>query len=246
MRVAALVLGAGAGARLRAGDPAAPPKGLVRLGGVSLLARSIAALARVPELEWIQPVLPAEALDAWPRLRAELPDAARVREPVAGGAERGDSARAGLAALPPGATHVAVHDAARPLVRPADVARVVAEALRTGAAILAAPVPDTIHRVAGGRVTETPPRAECYAAQTPQVFRIDWLREAYAKAAGDGVLATDDAALVSRLGNPVAVVVGDPHNFKITTAEDLARAEALLAGAEAWAAGADASPAEAG
>ena len=196
---------------------------------MTLLARSLAALAAARELEWIVPVLPAEALAAWPQVRAELPDAARVLAPVAGGAERQDSARAGLAALPGDATHVAVHDAARPLVRAADVSRVVAAALAHGAAILAEPVRDTIHRVADGCIAATPPRAECFAAQTPQVFRIDWLREAYAEAAADGVVGTDDAALVARLGNPVHVVPGDPGNFKITTAADLARAEAWLA-----------------
>jgi 2-C-methyl-D-erythritol 4-phosphate cytidylyltransferase len=229
MRVAALVLGAGSGARLRAETPAAPPKALVTLGGMSLLARSLAALARVREIEWLQPVLPADALAVWDRVRAELPDAARVLPPVGGGAERQDSAQAGLAALPAAATHVAVHDAARPLVRPEDVARVIAAAREHGAAILAEPVRDTIHRVQGGRIAATPPRAECFAAQTPQVFRVDWLREAYAKARADGVVASDDAALVARLGNPVEVVIGDPGNFKITTAADLARAEALLA-----------------
>jgi 2-C-methyl-D-erythritol 4-phosphate cytidylyltransferase len=233
MRVAALVLGAGSGARLRAERVAAPPKAFVALRGRTLLARSLAALARVPEIEWLQPVLPADALGAWSRVRAELPDAARVLAPVAGGAERQDSAQAGLAALPEGVTHVAIHDAARPLVRPDDVARVVAAAREHGAAILAEPVRDTIHRVVAGRIASTPPRGECFAAQTPQVFRIDWLREAFASARADGVVGSDDAALVARLGNPVEVVVGDPGNFKITTAADLARAEALLSSAEA-------------
>jgi 2-C-methyl-D-erythritol 4-phosphate cytidylyltransferase len=230
MRVAAIVLGAGSGARLRATLDAAPPKALVSLGGMSLLARSLAVLASVREIEWIQPVLPAAALAAWPEVRAELPDAACVLAPVAGGEERQDSAGAGLAALPESATHVAIHDAARPLVRAGDVSRVIAAALTHGAALLAEPVRDTIHRVVGGLVAATPPRGECFAAQTPQVFRIDWLREAHAKAKADGVVGTDDAALVARLGNPVHVVAGDPDNFKITTAADLARAEALLAG----------------
>jgi 2-C-methyl-D-erythritol 4-phosphate cytidylyltransferase len=230
MRVAALVLGAGSGARLRATFAEAPPKALVSLAGVPLLARSIAALASVREIEWIQPVLPAEALAEGARACAGLAEAGRVLAPVAGGAERQDSARAGLAALPAAATHVAIHDAARPLVRPVDVSRVIAAALAHGAAILAEPVRDTIHRVAAGLIVATPPRAECFAAQTPQVFRIDWLREAYAKAEADGVVGSDDAALVARLGNPVHVLAGDPHNFKITTAADLARAEALLAG----------------
>lgn len=229
MRVAALVLGAGAGARLRATLAEAPPKALVSLGGAPLLARSIAALARVREIEWIQPVLPPDALAEGARACAGLSERGRLLAPVAGGAERQDSARAGLAALPQDATHVAIHDAARPLVRPADVSRVIAAAIAHGAAILAEPVRDTIHRVAGGLVVATPPRGECFAAQTPQVFRIDWLREAYAKAEADGVVGTDDAALVARLGNPVHVLAGDPENFKITTAADLARAEALLA-----------------
>ena len=228
MRVAALVLGAGSGVRLRAALDAAPPKALVALAGRSLLARSLAALAAVREIEWLLPVLPAEALAPWPAVRAELPDASRVLAPVAGGAERQDSARAGLAALPPEATHVAVHDAARPLVRAADVSRVVAAALAHGAALLAEPVRDTIHRVEAGRIVATPPRSECWAAQTPQVFRVDWLREAYAKAAAEGLLASDDAALVARLGYPVHVVTGHPDNFKITLPADLLRAEALL------------------
>jgi 2-C-methyl-D-erythritol 4-phosphate cytidylyltransferase len=229
MRVAALVLGAGSGARLRATLEAAPPKALVPLGGVPLLARSIAVLASVRAVEWIQPVLPAEVLAEGARICAELPDAARVRAPVAGGAERQDSAEAGLAALPEGVSHVAIHDAARPLVRAPDVARVIAAALAHGAALLAEPVRDTIHQVAAGRIAATPPRAECFAAQTPQVFRIDWLREAYAKAKAERSVGTDDAGLVARLGHPVHVVIGDPDNFKITTAADLLRAEALLA-----------------
>jgi 2-C-methyl-D-erythritol 4-phosphate cytidylyltransferase len=113
-------------------------------------------------------------------------------------------------------------------VRAADVSRVVAEAERCGAAILAAPIPDTVKRVREGRIVGTPPRAECFAAQTPQVFRIEWLREALAKADADGVRGTDDAALVERLGVEVRVVPGPATNLKITTAADLALAEALL------------------
>jgi|SRR5262245_7449248 len=226
MRVAALVLGAGAGARLRGARSDGAPKAFVTLAGRSLLARSLAALAAVREIEWLIAVLPAAALTEWAAVRAELPDASRVLAPVPGGAERADSARAGLAALPAEATHVAVHDAARPLVRPADVARVLEAARAFGAALLAAPVADTIHCVREGRIVSTPPRGECWAAQTPQVFRADWLREAYAAPGG---AATDDAALVARLGHPVHVLAGAAENFKITTAADLVRAEALIA-----------------
>jgi 2-C-methyl-D-erythritol 4-phosphate cytidylyltransferase len=85
---------------------------------------------------------------------------------------------------------------------------------------------------------ETPPRSECFAAQTPQVFRLDWLREALAKAEAEGLRATDDAALVERLGVAVHVVEGPATNLKITTAADLALAEALLAAAAAGGEGA--------
>lgn len=136
---------------------------------------------------------------------------------------------AGLAALGPEVRFVAVHDAARCLVQPADIARVVEAARTHGAALLAEPVRDTIKRVRDGRVIDTPPRSECWAAQTPQVFAVELLRKALEKARADGVLGTDDAQLVERLGVAVHVVEGSPSNLKITRPEDLALAEALLA-----------------
>jgi 2-C-methyl-D-erythritol 4-phosphate cytidylyltransferase len=153
----------------------------------------------------------------------------RIARPVAGGATRQASARAGLAALPAGVALVAVHDAARPLVAPSDVARVIAAAREQGAALLAAPLRDTIHRVTDGMIVATPAREQHVAAQTPQVFRVELLREALDKAAQDGIVATDDAALVARLGVRVHAVLGSPDNVKITTAADLAIAERLLA-----------------
>ena len=147
---------------------------------------------------------------------------------VAGGAERQDSVRAGVDALPPEFDWVAVHDAARALVRPEAVSRVVAAAARSGAAILGAPVRDTLKRVSEGRIVETPDRSAFWAAQTPQVFRVELLREALAKAEAAGYQGTDDAALVERLGVPVHVVEGDPDNLKLTHPEDLAMAERIL------------------
>ncbi|MGI9590642.1 MAG: 2-C-methyl-D-erythritol 4-phosphate cytidylyltransferase, partial [Myxococcota bacterium] len=152
----------------------------------------------------------------------------KLAEPVAGGAERQDSVRAGVEALPDDAELVVVHDAARCLVRPEAVSRVIAVARQEGAAILAVPARDTIKRVAGTRIVETPARAECWTAQTPQVFRTELLREGLAKAAADGYLGTDDAELVERLGVAVHVVPGDPDNLKLTHPEDLAVAERIL------------------
>jgi len=225
MRTAALVLAAGRGERLGS----ALPKAFVPLAGRSLLARSLEALASVPEIDLVVPVVAAEALDRFAALAAERAGIPKLAAPVPGGRERQDSMAAGLAALPSDVGWVAVHDAARPLVRARDVSRVIAAARATGAALLVTPVTDTVKRVRGGVVLETPDRAECFAAQTPQVFRAELLREALEKARAEGVLATDDAQLVERLGVAVHAVEGDPSNRKITRPEDLAWAELELA-----------------
>lgn len=149
---------------------------------------------------------------------------------VDGGDERADSVAAGLARVSDAADLVAVHDAARPCVTDKEIDLVVAAARRHGAAILATPVAGTLKRVAGGgdaaRVEATVPRAGLWEAQTPQVFRRDWLVEAYAQP--DRSAATDDAQLLERLGKPVAVVEGRRTNLKITTKPDLRLAEQIL------------------
>jgi 2-C-methyl-D-erythritol 4-phosphate cytidylyltransferase len=224
MRVAALVLGAGRGERLGH----ALPKAFVPLAGRPLLAYALEAMAASPEIDLVVPVVPADARERFAEVETAPGAAQKIGAPVVGGAERQDSVAAGLAALPADIGLVAVHDAARPLVRAEDVTRVVAEARRCGAALLAVPVGDTIKRVRDGRVVETPPRAECWAAQTPQVFRVELLREALAKAAAEGRIGTDCAQLVEALGVAVAVVEGDPGNVKVTRAEDLVRVERTL------------------
>jgi len=223
MTVAALVLGAGRGERL--GSPL--PKAFVPLAGVSLIERSLAALAACDAVDELHPVVPADAVARFEALGFSH---AKLRAPVVGGAERQDSVAAGLAALSDTVELVAVHDAARCLVAPDDVARVVAAARRHGAALLGEPVRDTIKRVRDGLVVETPPRAECWGAQTPQVFALPLLREALAKARAAGVVGTDDAQLVEALDVPVHVVEARSPNLKITRVEDLRLAEQLLAG----------------
>jgi 2-C-methyl-D-erythritol 4-phosphate cytidylyltransferase len=229
MSVAALVLAAGRGERL--GAPV--PKAFVPLAGSPLLLHTLAALARVPEIDCVVPVIAAADRARFEALGPALARIPKLAPAVIGGAERQDSMRAGLAALGAEVTLIAVHDAARPFVRPDDVARVLAAAATVGAALLAVPVTDTIKRVRGGRVVETPERKECWAAQTPQAFRIEVLRNALAAAIAAGVKATDDAQLVERLGLPVAVVEGHADNLKITRAGDLALAEVRLAARQA-------------
>lgn len=224
MRVAALVLGAGRGERLGY----ALPKAFVPVSGRPLIAHSVAALAAVPEIDLLVPVVPEADRARFDALAPGLGLGRRLAAARAGGVERQDSVRAGLEALPPGIEVVAVHDAARPLVRPEAVREVIAEALRCGAAILAAPVADTIKRVRDGNVVETPPREECWAAQTPQAFRVELLREALEKAASEGRLGTDCSQLVEVLGVAVRVVPGDPGNLKVTHPDDLERVTGAL------------------
>jgi len=224
MSVAAVVLAAGRGERLGS----RLPKAFVPLAGRPLLLHALAAMAAVPAIERVVPVIARVDLERWEGLAEGLAAIPKLAAPVFGGAERQDSVRAGLAALGPDTRWVAVHDAARPFVRVAAVARVLEAARASGAAILAVPAADTIKRVRAGRVLETPPRSECWAAQTPQVFRVELLREALAKATAEGRTATDDAQLVEWLGVAVTVVEGDPDNWKLTRPEDLAAAERRL------------------
>jgi 2-C-methyl-D-erythritol 4-phosphate cytidylyltransferase len=149
---------------------------------------------------------------------------------VAGGAERQASVACGLRAVPAAATVILVHDGVRPCVTPALVSRVAAAARTDGAAIAALPVAETLKQGADGWVRTTVSREGVWAVQTPQAFRADLLREAHRRAAADGVLGTDEAALVERLGVPVRLVPGLPGNVKITRPDDLPLARALLRG----------------
>ena len=120
--------------------------------------------------------------------------------------------------------------AARPLVSDELIRRVVEAAVASGAALAALPVVDTLKRRGGdGGMIATVDREGLWAAQTPQAFRAEWFRDAVARARADGFVGTDDASLVERLGLPVTLVEGEPENFKMTRAEDLARAEDVLA-----------------
>lgn len=221
--VAALVLGAGRGERL--GHTL--PKAFVPLEGRTLLERSIRALRASGVIGRIQPVLAPGDRARWDAL--DLPSDGTLAAPVDGGAERQDSMRAGVEALPDGVRWVAIHDAARCLVSAEDVRAVVSAARESGAAILAERVRDTIKRVVDGRIVETPDRDECWAAQTPQVIRRDWLLEALEANRRTGRTSTDDAQLVEWTGRSVRVVEARHPNPKITRAEDLVLARALLA-----------------
>ncbi|HEY5109881.1 MAG TPA: 2-C-methyl-D-erythritol 4-phosphate cytidylyltransferase [Acidimicrobiales bacterium] len=178
-------------------------------------------------------VVPAAGDDATdsppPAPGATGEDALGATRVVSGGATRADSVRAGLAAVPADAAVIVVHDAARPMATPGLFASVV-DAVRSGdidGAIPVVPVADTLKRVEGGRVVATVDRDGLVAVQTPQAFAAAALRAAHA----GGGEATDDAGLLEAAGLTVAAVEGDPGNLKLTRPEDLALAEALVAGA---------------
>lgn len=222
--VAGLVLAAGRGERLGLGES----KAFVSLAGRTLIERSIRALATSKQFDRIVPVVAERDRRAFEAIAASLADVPELAPVVIGGAERQDSMRAGLASLPATIGIVAVHDAARCLVDPNDVERVIEVARAVGAAILGVPSSDTLKRIEHGRIVETPDRNAYWAAQTPQVFRRDWLEAALDAAVEAGRIATDDAALVEAIGHEVAMVEARSPNPKITRPEDLVTARALL------------------
>ncbi len=144
---------------------------------------------------------------------------------VTGGTERRDSVAAALATIRSDIDFVAVHDAARPCLAEQWIESVFSAAEKTGAAILAAPVTGTLKRVNAQNIIEgTVPRDRLWEAQTPQVFRRDWLAAAYEQQ----LAATDDAQLIEQLGHPVTVVPCSSLNIKITTQDDLRLAAQIL------------------
>jgi 2-C-methyl-D-erythritol 4-phosphate cytidylyltransferase len=146
-----------------------------------------------------------------------------------GGAERFESVANALKLLQPAVQFVAVHDAVRPCVTEEQIDAVFARAVQAGAALLAVPVSDTVKRVdAQQRVQATEARQGLWLAQTPQVFRRDWLEAAYAARGKLGKQITDDAQLIEAAGHPVHVVEGSAANIKITAKSDLHLAEAIL------------------
>jgi 2-C-methyl-D-erythritol 4-phosphate cytidylyltransferase / 2-C-methyl-D-erythritol 2,4-cyclodiphosphate synthase len=198
------------------------------LAGKTVLHWSAAALAVCAEVDALVFVAAAEDLERVREIAAAFPRTHAVCE---GGAERCDSVWNALRAVPASTEWVAVHDGARPLTSPHLVSRVIAAALEAGAALPATPVSDTLKRSPEGRETrETVDRRELYGVQTPQVFRYDLLLEAYRSARETSFTGTDDASYVERLDHPVRLVPGERNNLKITVAEDLRMAEALMAG----------------
>src|SRR5918993_402570 len=218
--VTAVVVAAGRGERL-----GAPEKVLLPLAGQAMLTWSLRALEQAETIGAVVVVAGSHTLEPVGRLVRDG-GFAKVQAIVAGGERRQDSVAAGLAALPEGTEIVVIHDGARPLAEPELFDRCAAAAAERGAAITATPVSDTLQRVAEGAIAGTVDRAGLWAAQTPQAFRLELLRRVLAASSGETV--TDEAGLCEAAGVPVSVVPASPANLKVTRAEDIPVADALL------------------
>ena len=224
MNVAIIVAG---GKGLRFGGNR--PKQFLELNGSPLIIHTLRQFERSQEIGRLVVVVPAEETAGFQYLAKEY-GLKKVSHVVSGGGTRAQSVRCGLETIDR-ADIVAVHDGVRPLVAPEDIDQVVRTAADRGAAILVAPVEDTIKQVENDRVSRTWPRANLRRALTPQCFRFEILKRAYenlSEIEAQGIELTDDSMLIERLGIEIFAVEASTRNIKITTKADLAVAEVLL------------------
>lgn len=222
-RIAAILPAAGLGTRMGAETP----KQFLELDGVPLVIFTLRRLAACKAItDFIIATRAEEVATLEGRVGQEqLGRPARV---VRGGNSRQESVAHALAHVPAGTEVILVHDAVRPFVTPGQIERLIAEARARGAAILGIPAIDTVKEVKRASlpedvalITATIPRERIVLAQTPQAFTCALLKEAFARAAQDDVTASDEAALVERLGRDVYVVLGSERNLKITRPSDM-------------------------
>jgi 2-C-methyl-D-erythritol 4-phosphate cytidylyltransferase len=218
-KACAIVVAAGESRRMNGVD-----KLLAPLAGKPLLVWSIEAFQQHPAIDRIILVNSQKNNEAVSCLRIDN-KWSKVAEVCLGGKRRQDSVAAGLR-LVGDCDWVVIHDGARPMVNSDLITRGLEAAKETGAAVAAVPVIDTIKLAGDDRtVIETPPRSNLWAVQTPQIFRLAVIKEAYEKSSGD---VTDDASLVEMTGTKVKLYMGSYDNIKVTTPHDLAVAELLI------------------
>ncbi len=217
-RVGAIIVAAGSSQRMGGVD-----KVLALLGGKPVLARVVDVFQSCPAVHQIVVVVSQQNIEPAQHLAAEQ-GWSKITEVCAGGERRQDSVLAGLKRL--NQCHwTIIHDGARPLLSVDLIERGLEAAKETGAAAAAVPVTDTIKVAGDDRIVhQTPPRQNLWAVQTPQVFRIGIITEAYSRTNEE---VTDDASLVEQLGYKVKLYMGSCDNIKVTTPDDLALAELL-------------------
>lgn len=221
----AIIAAAGAGTRM-ASDRL---KQFLLLAGTPVIIHTLKVFEQCENIHEVIVVLPAAESAGFLSLATKF-GLRKITRVVPGGMTRADSVKRGLLAIRAATAEiVAVHDGVRPFVTVDEIEATVAAAQSDGAAILVAPVTDTIKQVNDRRVEKTLDRGGLRRALTPQCFRYELLCDAYKVADVNNPLLTDESALVEQLGHPISVIEGSPRNIKITTAEDLAIAEAILA-----------------
>ena len=223
MNVTAIIAAAGAGRRMKSDRP----KQLLTLDKTPILIYTIRKFDACRVVDRIVVAAPQESVDEVRKLVA----GAGFSKPVSvvqGGARRQDSVATAMQHLGPDVTIVAVHDAVRPFVKVSEIEAAILEAHKSGAAVLAIPIVDTVKQIRKEVIDSTLTREHLVLAQTPQAFRVEVLRDAFERARRDEYYGTDESSLVERLGLPVAVVRGSERNIKITRPDDLALARFLL------------------
>ena len=219
----AIIVAAGQGTRMGG----ARAKQFLELAGVPVIVHTLRRFEQCASIAAYIVVLPAaETRNFLPLVEHyKLRKLTRI---VAGGATRTESVARGLQAVQAAtAGIIGVHDGVRPFVTPAEIDQTVRAAETSGAAILVAPIVDTIKEIDDDQITRTLPRAQLRRALTPQCFRYDLLCRAYEHARTHKLDTTDCSALVEQLGVRITVIEGDPRNIKLTRPEDFALAEIL-------------------
>ncbi|NLE06878.1 MAG: 2-C-methyl-D-erythritol 4-phosphate cytidylyltransferase [Crenarchaeota archaeon] len=221
---AAIIVAAGRGERMGSNYD----KAFLSIGPRPMVAYSLMAFEACPDIQQIVLVVRRERVDAAKNM-ALMFGISKLREIVVGGAHRQDSVRNGLQAIASEIRTVAIHDAARPLVTPALISETIRSAEKFGSGVAACRIVDTVKQVDKGTVVgKTLDRAKLWTVQTPQTFRVELIRQAYAKLAETKAVVTDDAAALELIGEPVRLVEWGPLNLKVTVAEDLTTAATLL------------------
>lgn len=234
--ISVIIPAAGSGKRMRSGGGKHPtPKAFIRLNDKPFLIHLLEKFTLLPA---IKEIIIAVSLKDWQRAERLISGyqtnllANRVLPEiklVKGGKERCDSVSNALKITNSNSRIILIHDVARPLVRKEDIIKLIKAVRKNGAAILAVPVVDTIKRVnQAGRIKETLPRHELWAAQTPQGFKRDVIIKAYNGFLRKRIIITDDASLVEHIGYPVKIIPSSYTNIKITTPADKIFAQELL------------------
>ncbi len=221
--VAAIIVAAGSGTRM-GGEI---PKQFIDIGGKPILQHTLEKFQTFDEINTLYVVLPAQFANFESTIRDEW-HIKKLVKVIKGGAERHESVFAGISAVDKNAEIIMIHDGVRPFVSLRILSDSIRAAQEFGAAVVGLPPKDTVKLIDGNRVQKTMVRDQLILAQTPQTFRRDVIVKANELAFEKNEFSTDDAALVERMGHPVAIVKGEWRNFKITSPEDVLVAKALL------------------